>query len=147
MHKNDNARAEEKNRHKVRDLIGYDRLDDERFVNILNEIDQCSNLLNNHFSACMKIISKERIGSKIIKRYDKARTPYARFMEEAKKSGNKTKLLKLHQSLNPFELQEKIEDGLKKLIELKIKCQEEERGLLAPLTLSAAFDATPGNNN
>lgn len=147
MHKNDNARAEEKNRHKIRDLIGYDRLDDERFVNILNEIYKSSNLLNNHFSACMKIISKERMGIKIIKRYDKARTPYARFMEEAKKSGNKTKLLKLHQSLNPFELQEKIEDGLKKLIELKIKCEEEERGLLAPLTPSAAFDAAPGSNN
>ena len=34
--KNDNAREEERNRHKVRELIGYDRIDDERCVFLLN---------------------------------------------------------------------------------------------------------------
>lgn len=118
MKKNDNARAEEKNRHKVRDLIGYDRLDDERFVDILNEIYLSHNLLSNHFIACTRVISKKREGNRILKKSDTAQTPYARTLLEMKPSKKKEKFENLHNKLNPLELRRKVEAGLHKLYAL-----------------------------
>ena len=115
MHKNDNARAEEKNRHKVRELIGYDRLENEVCVRLLNTIYRASNELNNHFSACIRLMSKQRTGVKVMKCYDKARTPYQRVMEVMKEGKRKESLKRYHASLNPFVLKKRIENGLKKL--------------------------------
>ena len=144
MHKNDNARAEEKNRHKVRELIGYERLDDEQFIKLLNDIYRSSNLLNNHFISCMKVISKTRVGSKIIKRYDQASTPYARAMESLTNKRSKEALKTRHENLNPFQLKEKIETGLRKLFALKSSIDEESRGLLTPLSHRQRTALHPG---
>ena len=115
MHKNDNARAEEKNRHKVRELIGYDRLENDVCVRLLNTIYRASNELNNHFTACLRLMSKRREGVKVIKFYDKARTPCQRVMEVMKEGKRKESLKRHHESLNPFVLKEQIENGLRKL--------------------------------
>lgn len=49
--KNDNARAEEHNRHKVRELIGYERVDEPECVYLLNQVYRYHNLLTNFFVA------------------------------------------------------------------------------------------------
>lgn len=49
--KNDNARAEERNRHKVRELIGYERIDNEQCEFLLNQVYRYHNLLTNFFIA------------------------------------------------------------------------------------------------
>lgn len=117
--KNDNARAEERNRHKVRELIGYDRIDDEQCVYLLNQVYQYHNLLTNFFVASTRLILKRRnpATGKTYKKYDKARTPYERVIENINDGVRKRNLKKLRNSLDPIDLQEKTEAALKRLFD------------------------------
>ena len=118
--KNDNARAEERNRHKVRELIGYERIDNEQCVFLLNQVYRYHNLLTNFFITSTRLISKQRnpVTGKTRKQYDKARTPYDRVMEQMKDGARKRNLIALRESLDPIELQENIQKSLKKLFHL-----------------------------
>jgi len=118
--KNDNARAEERNRHKVRELIGYERIDNEQCVFLLNQVYRYHNLLTNFFIASTRLVSKQRnpVTGKTRKKYDKARTPYERVMEQMKDGARKRNLIALRESLDPIELQENIQKSLKKLFHL-----------------------------
>lgn len=132
--KNDNARAEERNRHKVRDLVGKERFDDERFVKILNRIYKYHNLLTNHFMASNRILEKQkREKGKVRKKYDKARTPYQRVMENIKEGRRKERLKKEHESLDPIELRNKVEEALKKLFDFAREKREKEEMLFEQL--------------
>mgnify|MGYP003292035060 FL=1 len=115
--KNDNARAEERNRHKVRELIGYERIDDERCVFLLNQVYRYHNLLTNFFIASTRLVAKQRnpVTGKTKKKYDKARTPYERVLEQMKDGVRKRNLMALKESLDPIELQENIQKSLKRL--------------------------------
>ena len=118
--KNDNARAEERNRHKVRELIGYERIDNELCVFLLNQVYRYHNLLTNFFIASTRLVLKQHnpATGKTKKKYDKARTPYERVMEHMKDGARKRNLEALRESLDPIELQENIEKSLKKLFNL-----------------------------
>ncbi len=75
-----------------------------------------------------KLNFKERIGGKIHRKYDVAKTPYQRIMESEEISENKKQELKeLHQSLNPAELK-RTNDGkldmLYKVYQKKNKSQK-----------------------
>ena len=106
--KNDNARVEERNRRLVREIVGDERLDDERFVYLLNRLYKWVNMQHNHFIASMRLLKKEKYGRRIIKRYDMARTPYMRVLENMKEGGRRNRFIKLHESLNPWLIQKKI---------------------------------------
>ena len=105
-HKNDNAHVEQKNFTHVRQVFGYDRIEQEALVALMNEIYRDYwNPLHNFFLPSMRIATKERHGSKIKKTYDKPATPYERFMlapniDEEKK----LELTARFKTLNPFEL-------------------------------------------
>ena len=118
--KNDNARAEERNRHKVRELIGYERIDNEQCVFLLNQVYRYHNQLTNFFITSTRLISKQRnpVTGKTRKKYDKARTPYERVMEQMKDGTRKRNLIAMRESLDPIELQENIQKSLKKLFHL-----------------------------
>ena len=64
----------------------------------------------NFFLPSMKCIEKRRIGSKVVKTYDKARTPYQRVLESPEIS-EKTKdgLSTLYNQLNPVALKGEID--------------------------------------
>lgn len=115
--KNDNAHIEGKNWTHIRQYFGYHRFDNRKIVDLMNDIylNEWS-LFFNFFIPSSKIISKERIGSKIIKKYDKPKTPFQRLLD-SKDISKKTKVILIdkHKQLNPFELQEAIE---KKIIAL-----------------------------
>lgn len=115
--KNDNARAEERNRHKARELIGYERLGDEKCAFLLNQVYQHHNLLANFFIASTGLVgeSKNPATGKTKKQYDKARTPYERVLEHMKEGARKRNLAALKESLDPFELQENIQKALHRL--------------------------------
>lgn len=119
--KNDNARAEERNRHKVRELIGYERIDNEQCVFLLNQVYRYHNLLTNFFIANTRLVSKQRnpVTGKTRKKYDKARTPYERVMEQMKDGARKRNLIALRESLDPIELQENIQKSLKMALRQK----------------------------
>jgi hypothetical protein len=113
--KNDNAHVEQKNWSHVRQLFGYDRLDNPKILSLMNELYSNEwSLYQNHFCPTMKLISKQRINSRYRKAYDQPLTPYQRVMSsEFVSNQTKMKLGAIHLSLNPFILKKKIEKKLK----------------------------------
>ncbi len=79
--KNDNPLIEEKNWSVVRRLIGYGRYDTQKQVDQLNSIYAVLRLYVNCFKPVMKLMGKQRVGSKIKRIYDEPKTPYQRLME------------------------------------------------------------------
>jgi len=114
-HKGDNAHVEQKNWTHVRQLFGYYRLENPNLVDLMNDLYQNEfALLHNYFCPAMKLQKKERVHAKIIKKYDQPQTPYQRLIQSQHIDDlQKEKLTKIYQSLNPFDLKEKIEKKLK----------------------------------
>ena len=107
--KNDNCFVEQKNWTAVRKIVGYWRYETEREMEIMNKIYQVLRLYTNFFQPQMKLINKTRIGSKVTKKYDKAKTPYQRVIECKEISEKiKGKLKNQYKTLNPAELKRQI---------------------------------------
>ncbi len=82
--KNDNAHVEQKNGVQVRGLYGYGRIGDDSLIPLMNRINVCQGLLKNLFTPTMRLLSKERVGSKCVKRYEKEpKTPAQRVLESS----------------------------------------------------------------
>jgi hypothetical protein len=114
-HKDDNAHIEQKNWTHVRQWLGYERFDNPSCVDLLNDLYRNEwRLFHNFFCPSVKLIAKERIGSKTIKRHDIPRTPYQRIMLSNHISESiKRSLAKELETLNPFVLRETMEAKLK----------------------------------
>jgi len=118
--KNDNSHIEEKNWTVVRQYIGYDRLEKHNHVGILNSIySEELYYLINFFIPSSKLISKQRIGSKIKKIHDKPKTPFERlcgtkYIDNEKK----LELIRVRNKLNPYILQNNIRKKLRLLNKL-----------------------------
>jgi hypothetical protein len=118
--KNDNAHVEQKNYSYVRQLLGYDRLDNPKLVELINRLyaNQWS-LYQNHFCPTLKLLEKKRINSKYYKKYETPQTPYQRLMLSSHISDdNKKALNNLHQTLDPFVLKRQIDRQLKAIFKL-----------------------------
>jgi hypothetical protein len=76
--KNDGAHVEQKNWTHVRELVGYLRFDTDAELSVLNEIWELDRHFTNYLLAQQKLVSKQRVGAKVIKRYDGAQTPLER---------------------------------------------------------------------
>ena len=76
--KNDGAHVEQKNWTHVRELVGYLRFDTEVELGLLNEIWELDQIYTNHLLAQQQLVFKQRSGSKITKRHDRAATPFER---------------------------------------------------------------------
>jgi hypothetical protein len=81
-HKNDNCYVEQKNYATVRKIVGYARYEGEDAVAALQAVYNAYDLLLNLYYPCMKQISCERIGAKKKRKYDIARTPLQRLLEQ-----------------------------------------------------------------
>ena len=116
--KNDNAHVEQKNWTQVRQLFGYDRLDEQSLVEIMNSLYSKEwSIYNNFFRPSQKLIEKTKINSKYYKKYDKPKTPLLRVMESKEVSEEKKEELKeIFKTQNPFELKKAIEDKLNKIL-------------------------------
>ena len=116
-HKDDNAHVEQKNWTHVRQWLGYERLDNPQVVPLLNDLyTQEWRLFHNFFLPSVKLLAKERIASKTIRRYDSPKTPYQRVLESPGVStATKKQLAEQFQSLNPFQLRRTIDLKLKKI--------------------------------
>lgn len=107
--KNDNCFVEQKNYSIVRRAVGYQRYDTEAQLALLNELYATLRLYTNFFQPTMKLKSKERVGSKVTKRYDQAQTPYQRVLAAAQVSAAaKERLRAKYQTLNPAALKRKL---------------------------------------
>ena len=136
--KNDNCYVEQKNLTHVRQFIGYERIESEKATRILNEIYRdlwCPFL--NFFMPSFKLIRKERIGSKIVKKHETPKTPYERLMESPALTQEQKERLKARlEVLDPFELKERIEEKLKLFWET-IRSEKEQEEPTELLKLAA----------
>jgi hypothetical protein len=126
--KNDNCYIEQKNNSVVRRYAGYYRYDTEEEVAKLNELYGQVRLQVNFFLPSMKLLEKTRVGSKIVKKYDRPKTPYQRLRESGILSQEALdKLEREFQSLNPVAIQRKIvtlQDSLEKMVLRKQRLSE-----------------------
>ena len=107
--KNDNCFVEQKNYSIVRRAVGYQRFDTDKQLGILNELYATLRLYTNFFQPTMKLIRKERVGSKVSKRYDRAQTPYQRVLAAPQVSqAAKQKLRRKYELLNPAALKRRL---------------------------------------
>jgi hypothetical protein len=135
--KNDNAYVEQKNWTHVRKIFGYLRYDTETELEIINDLYHHElRLYKNFFQPVIKLISKERVGGKIKRKYDLPKTPYQRLMESDQiNEETKEQLRSLYLSLNPAELKRRIDAKLKQLYLLyQSKNQTQEVESLRKLT-------------
>lgn len=109
--KNDNAHVEQRNWTHVRQHFGYERYDNPAVAALINAL--CKGALGqmlNHFLPTQKLEKKRREGSRIVREYGPAQTPYARVLAAAEVTSAKKKELRaLHERLNPMALARQIE--------------------------------------
>ena len=113
--KNDNAHVEQKNWSHVRQLTGYDRLDQPQQAVLLNRLyTELWNRFRNYFCPVMKLVSKTRDGGKIKRGYDQAQTPFQRLRHcLGARHPAIRKLTAELKALNPFTLKQQVETGLR----------------------------------
>jgi transposase InsO family protein len=133
--KDDNAHIEQKNWTHVRKLMGWDRYDTQEAVDAMNDLYRNElRLFLNLFMPSMKLLRKERIGSKVKRVYDNPQTPFERVI--ASKHGDPVKiaaLRKIYNDLNPFDLIQTIENKLDRLSKLT-NGRRSPSGVKAPQT-------------
>jgi hypothetical protein len=114
--KNDQAHVEQKNWSVVRHVIGYDRFESQEELDLLNSIYADLRLYVNFFQPVLKLIGKEQVGKKTIKRYDLAATPYQRVLKsEQVDLAVKARLCQQYLQLNPVRLRNDIDAKVAKL--------------------------------
>jgi len=139
--KNDSCFVEQKNWSVIRRAVGYGRYDTEKELSILNELYSYLRLYSNLFQPVRKLMKKERIGSKIIKRYDKAKTPYRRVLASPDIEDEiKVKLKNQYAMLNPAELKRKITKLQNRLLKLNSLKQEVGKGIDKSTKPSSRFE-------
>ena len=120
--KNDQAHVEERNGAVIRRFIGYDRYEGLAAAEAFNRVYALLRLWTNFFQPSMKLISKQRIGSKVIKRYDRAKTPYQRVLDAAEVSrADKAALRRQYLELNPIQIQRELQHRIETLWALTLR--------------------------
>ena len=105
----------------VRRIVGYYRFEGEAARAVLAELYENYNKLVNFFFPSMKIIAKERVDAKLIKKYDAAKTLYRRLMEStAVSDAEKQELIRRKNDLDLAALLEKTQLLQRKLISLAV---------------------------
>jgi len=123
--KDDNAHIEQKNWTHVRKLIGWDRFDTPKAVESLNDLYRNQlRLMMNLFQPSVKLIRKERIGSRLRRIYDEPRTPLDRLRVcSGVDKARVAELLRLRATTDPFLLARAIETKLERLDHLATRAR------------------------
>lgn len=119
--KDDNAHIEQKNWTHVRRLVGWERIDSRAAVDLLNDL-YCNEWrwMMNLFQPSVKLAQKERIGSRLRRRYDDPATPLDRLLAEPSKAirDRLDKLVALRECIDPFELSDQIQAKIDRIHQL-----------------------------
>ena len=85
-------------------------------LHLLNELYGYLRLYTNYFQPVMKLLSKERNGARVKKKYDEPKTPYQRLMDMPDISPKiKQRLKAEYATLNPAQLKREISRPQEKL--------------------------------
>lgn len=107
--KNDNCFVEQKNYSIVRRAVGYSRYEGKKAVESLNQLYAWIRLRTNFFLPSMKLMEKQRIGSRVRKKYHAPKTPFQRVLESiGVDEQTKETLREQYRELNLAELNRKI---------------------------------------
>ena len=118
-HKNDGAHVEQKNWAVVRQVAGYHRYDTPAELELLNRIWAVQSELTNFFYPQQKLVSKERIGARVIKKHDRATTPHRRAEIHPEVAAKvKTAMDVFYAVINPAAAQRKVQALTAELITL-----------------------------
>lgn len=154
--KNDNAHVEQKNSVQVRALFGYGRIDDPALLPLMNRINKLQGLIKNLFTPTMRLLSKERVGARYCKRYEKTpKTPAQRVLESASVSEeHKEKVREMLAKHDIWELRARLNTELRLLAKAlnnpagasgnTLQRQQDQRlqPLAGPVTLSVSSHLT-----
>ena len=111
--KNDQAWVEQRNGLIVRRLVGYHRFASRAAHAVLLRLYQLVRLQHNFFRPVRKLVAKRRVGSRVIKRYDAAQTPYQRVLATGLlPAAQQERLAQQFQTLDPIALAREIEQTL-----------------------------------
>jgi hypothetical protein len=118
--KDDNAHIEQKNWTHVRKLLAWDRYDTHAAVEAMNDLyGNELRLWLNLFLPSVKLVKKVRVGSKVRRVYDAARTPFERVRACPQADGERrARLEELRNRLDPFQLGRVIERKLERIYRL-----------------------------
>lgn len=110
-HKNDNPYAEQKNWSRVRQILGYQRIEDASLIPAINLLYRSVSLFSHFFCPAQKLLKKSKIGSRYIRTYEKIpQTPYQRLMDSNHLSEpQKNHLANVFCTLNPFSLKKLVD--------------------------------------
>lgn len=111
--KDDNAHIEQKNWTHVRKVMGYVRYDSAVAVAAMNAVYADLRLLQNLFLPSVKLVTKERVGARVRRRYDRPQIPLDRVRTcPAADPAKVQALVALRAQLDPFQLAQRIDAGL-----------------------------------
>lgn len=115
--KNDNAHIEQKNYTTVRQVVGYQRFDSDDILDVLHELYRGSlRLYINFFQPSEKCVAKTRVGSRIVKNYDTAQTPFERLLAHPSvPTETQETLTRLFDTLDPFALRQDIDQLVREI--------------------------------
>ena len=117
--KNDQAYVEQRNWLTVRRHVGYDRLASKQAYALLGELYPLLCLQLNFFRPLRKVVAKERLGARVLKRYDEPRTAHQRLLDSGTLSQEERGRLAVRlQKINPAELHRRIDKLLRQLWQL-----------------------------
>jgi hypothetical protein len=118
--KDDNAHIEQKNWTHVRRLLGYVRYDSAAAREAINDLYRNElRRFQNFFLPSVKLARKERVGSRLRRRYEPAQTPLQRLAGSgAADPVRVAELQRLREGLDPFELSARIEAKLEGIFAL-----------------------------
>lgn len=117
--KNDQAYVEQKNGAVLRRYIGYDRYSTSAAFAALTAVHALLRPYVNFFQPVRKLLSKERHGAKVVKRYDRAQTPYHRLLASGVLTPERHAALAAeYQQLNPVQLRADLQTCLDTLWKL-----------------------------
>ena len=96
--------------------IGYDRFETEEEYLLLQSIYADLRLYTNYFQPVLKLVAKDYVDKKLIKRYDQAATPFQRLLADKDiPIDTKARLTNLYVQLNPVQLRTTIDAKVAKL--------------------------------
>lgn len=118
--KDDNAHIEQKNWTHVRKILGYLRYDSQAALQAINDLYRNElRWMMNLFQPSVKLMKKNRVGSRLKRTYDQPTTPLDRLL--VSKLGDRPKLeelKKLRANVDPFKLSQTIEQKLNRIFQL-----------------------------
>jgi hypothetical protein len=114
--KDDNAHVEQKNWTHVRKLVGWERYDTPEALAALTALYTDLRLFQNLFQPSMKLVRKVRVGSRLVRRYDRPQTPFERVKVCAEADPAKVAALqRVLETTDPFALSQRIDRHLERL--------------------------------